>query len=165
MENIPWLDAPASLVKTSADPVGQGETETSNQHIVLGSESKTGGMPNYSSAVVAGRTVYLAGHGAGRDAEGNVIGRGDIEIQATAAFERMNKTLAAAGASFEDIVKMTVFTTRAELRSKVREVRQRYISQPPPASTSVVIAGLAHPDMLVEIEAVAVIPRERPATT
>jgi 2-iminobutanoate/2-iminopropanoate deaminase len=101
--------------------------------------------------------VYLAGHGPGRDADGNIVGRGDIEAQAIACFERLKKTLSAAGATFDDIVKMTVFTTKADLRPKVREVRMRYMRQPPPASTSVIITGLAHPDMLVEIEAIAVV--------
>ena len=128
-----------------------------NRHLISGKEAKIGGLPAYSSAVVAGNTIYLAGAVSGRDAAGNVIGRGDIEAQTVAVFESLKETLASASATFADLVKITVFATKLEYRAKIGEVRTRYISQPPPASTFVVVASLADPDFLVEIEGVAVI--------
>ena len=68
-------------------------------------------------------------------------------------------TKASAGATFADLVKITVFATKLEYRAKIGEVRARYISQPPPASTFVVVASLADPDFLIEIEGIAVIDR------
>jgi 2-iminobutanoate/2-iminopropanoate deaminase len=117
-----------------------------NRHVVSGKESKMAdGNPAYSSAVVSGNTIYLAGVTSGRDANGQVVGRGDIE-----------KQVIATGATFADLTKVTVFATKPEYRAKIGEIRARYFSQPPPASTFVVISGLADPDFLVEIEATAV---------
>ena len=130
-----------------------------NRHVISGKEAKVDGKPAYSSAVVAGNTIYLAGAVSGRDAAGNVIGRGDIEAQTVAVFESLQETLAAAGATFADLTKITVFATRLEYRAKIGEVRARYIRESPPASTFVVIASLADPDFLVEIEGMAVIGR------
>ena len=127
-----------------------------NRHVLSGKEAQFQGKPAYSSAVIAGDTIYLAGAVSGRDAAGNVIGRGDIEAQAVAVFESLKETLASAGATFADVTKITVFATKLEYRAKIGEVRARYIAQPPPASTFVVIASLADPDFLVEIEGVAV---------
>jgi enamine deaminase RidA (YjgF/YER057c/UK114 family) len=127
-----------------------------NRHLISGNEAKVDGKPAYSSAVVAGNTVYIAGAVSGRDAAGNVIGRGDIEAQTVAVFDNLKKTLASAGATFADLTKITVFATKLEYRAKIGEVRGRYIAQPPPASTFVVVASLADPEFLVEIEGIAV---------
>lgn len=127
-----------------------------NKHLISGNEATVDGKPAYSSAVVAGDTIYLAGAVSGRDAAGHVIGRGDIEAQAVAVYESLKQTLASAGATFADLTKITVFATKLEYRAKIGEVRSRYIAQPPPASTFVVVASLADPDFLVEIEGVAV---------
>lgn len=131
-----------------------------NRHLISGKETRVDGKPAYSSAVVAGNTIYLAGAVSGRDAAGNVVGRGDIEAQTVAVFESLKETLASAGATFADLTKITVFATKLEHRATIGEVRNRYISQPPPASTFVVVASLADPDFLVEIEGVAVTTQE-----
>jgi enamine deaminase RidA (YjgF/YER057c/UK114 family) len=72
-------------------------------------------------------------------------------------YERLKKTLAACGATFEDVVMMRVYTTVGADRAKLREVRSRYISQPPPGSTALIVQGLASPDMLCEVEMIAVV--------
>jgi 2-iminobutanoate/2-iminopropanoate deaminase len=127
-----------------------------NRHLISGKETKVDGKPAYSSAVVAGNTIYLAGAVSGRDASGNVIGRGDIEAQTVAVYESLKATLASAGATFADLTKIMVFATKVEYRAKIAEVRARYIPQPPPASTFDVVTSLADPEFLVEIEGVAV---------
>ena len=127
-----------------------------NRHVITGKEAKTDGKPSYSSAVVSGDTIYLAGAVAGRDSAGNVVGKGDIEAQTVAVFESLKATLASAGATFADLTKITVYATKLEYRATIAQVRSRYIPQPPPASTFVVIASLADPDFLVEIEGIAV---------
>ena len=128
-----------------------------NRHVISGKEAKVDGKPAYSSAVVAGNTIYLAGAVSGRDASGNVIGRGDIEAQTVGVFESLKETLASAGATFADLTKITVFATKLDYRAKIGQVRARYIPEAPPASTFVVVASLADPDFLVEIEGIAVI--------
>ncbi len=136
--------------------------ETANRHIISGHEAKTpDGKPAYASAVVAGNTIYLAGATSGRDSQGNVVGRGDIEAQTVAVYESLKKTLASAGATLADLTKITVFATKLEYRQKIGEVRGRYVPQPPPASTFVVITSLADPDFLVEVEGVAVVGTRR----
>ena len=127
-----------------------------NRHVITGKETKVDGKPAYSSAVVAGNTVYLAGAVSGRDANGDVVGRGDIEAQTVAVFENLKETLVSVGATFADLTKITVFATKLEYRAKIGQVRARYIKEAPPASTFVVVASLADPDFLVEIEGVAV---------
>ena len=130
---------------------------TESRHVITGHESKLDGKPAYSSAVVAGDTIYLAGATSGRDAAGNVVGGGDIEAQTVAVFESLEQTLAASGATFADLTKITVLATKLEYRAKIGEVRSHYIPQPPPASTFMVVSSLADPEFLVEIEGIAVV--------
>jgi len=72
-------------------------------------------------------------------------------------FESLKSTLAATHATFADLTKITVLATKLEYRAKIGEVRSRYIPQPPPASTFMVVSSLADPEFLVEIEGIAVV--------
>ena len=112
--------------------------------------------PTYTHVVKAGDTVYIAGQ-TPVDEQGQVVGRGDITAQTTQVFENIKKALTAAGADFSDLVKITVYVTDPRFRDALSEVRRRYLTDELPASTLVVVAGLANPDYLVEIEAIAVI--------
>jgi reactive intermediate/imine deaminase len=112
--------------------------------------------PTYSHVVKAGNTVYLAGQ-VPVDAQGQVVGRGDITAQATQVFENIGKALTAGGATFADLVKITVFITDPRFREPVSEVRRKYLGTDLPASTLLVVAGLAQPDYLLEIEGIAVV--------
>ena len=112
--------------------------------------------PTYSHVVKAGNTIYIAGQVA-QDEQGQIVGRGDITAQAVQIFENLKKALAAAGADFENLVKITVYVTDPRYREALAEVRNRYLGSALPASTLVVVAGLAQPDYLLEIEAVAVV--------
>jgi 2-iminobutanoate/2-iminopropanoate deaminase len=108
----------------------------------------------YSHAAKAGGLIFIAGQVA-QDMEGNVVGRGDIEAQAVQIFENVKAVLASAGATLDDIVKMTTYTTSQAYRPKIAEVRSRYFSTYFPPNTFVVVASLAAPEYLLEIEAVA----------
>lgn len=112
----------------------------------------------YSHAVAAaGRLVAIAGQVA-MDREGNLVGPGDPAGQAQQVFENLRMALAAAGATFADVVKLTFFVTDISFLPAVREVRDRYIdTERPPASTAVQVAALFQPEFLLEIEALAVI--------
>jgi enamine deaminase RidA (YjgF/YER057c/UK114 family) len=112
----------------------------------------------YSHAVVAtGRLVAIAGQVA-MDEQGELVGEGDAAAQAERVFENLRLALAAAGASFADVVKFGVFTTDISILPAVREVRDRYVDTAnPPASTAVQVGALFRPGYLLEIEALAVV--------
>lgn len=112
----------------------------------------------YSSGVEApsGRTVYVSGQVA-FDAEGKVIGEGDIKAQTETVLEHVKTVVEEAGGGMEDIVKVTVFITNMGLYDQIHEVRRRYFEEPFPASSMVEVSALIDPRLLIEIEAVAVI--------
>jgi enamine deaminase RidA (YjgF/YER057c/UK114 family) len=112
--------------------------------------------PNYSHAVKAGNTVYIAGQVA-RDERGAIVAAGDFRGQAHQVFANLERALASAGAGFKDVVKITVFLTDARYRDTLREVQPQYLGAALPASTQLVVAAWADPEYLIEIEAVAVL--------
>jgi enamine deaminase RidA (YjgF/YER057c/UK114 family) len=114
----------------------------------------------YSHAVAAsGRLVAIAGQVA-MDQDGNLVGAGDPKAQAQQVFENLRLALAAAGATFADVVKLTFFLTDVAYLPAVREVRDQFIDTGrPPASTAVQVAALFRPEFLLEVEALAVVER------
>ena len=111
----------------------------------------------YSHAAKAGGLVFVAGQIA-QDVEGALVGKGDIEAQAVQIFENLKAVLASAGATLDDVVKLTTYTTSLAYRPKIAEVRARYFKTYFPPNTFVVVASLATPEYLLEIEAVAAVP-------
>jgi 2-iminobutanoate/2-iminopropanoate deaminase len=98
------------------------------------------------------------------DVNGAIVGKGDLQVQVKQAFENLKIVLAAAGASFKDVVKMTYYVVnyKPEQIPMIREVRANYLAaENPPASTLVGVAALFHADVLIEIEAIAVIPNKK----
>jgi enamine deaminase RidA (YjgF/YER057c/UK114 family) len=115
--------------------------------------------------VTAGRPVYIAGQVA-LDPTGRLVGPGDIRAQAEQVFDNLGAALEAVGARFEQVVKLTYYLLDATQLPVVREVRDRYVNiQQPPASTAVEVRRLARDDLLIEVEAVAVIASFQPMTT
>ena len=112
----------------------------------------------YSHVTVAspGKLVFCAGAIA-VDAEGNVVGVGDIEAQTRQVMENLKVALASAGATFDDVVKITTWVTDATLFGKLAPVRAEYLREPYPASALLEVKGLMWPELLVEIEALAVV--------
>jgi enamine deaminase RidA (YjgF/YER057c/UK114 family) len=115
----------------------------------------------FSQVVVASgaRTVYTAGQ-VSIDEHGSLVGDGDLAAQTEQAMHNVGLALAAAGANFADIVKITtdVVNYKPEHRAIIGKARAPFfLSRKPPASTLVGVASLALPKWLVEIEAVAVI--------
>ena len=106
------------------------------------------------------RIVFVSGQIA-IDGQGRLVGEGDLGKQAEQVFQNLKACLAAAGATFEDVVKMTTYVVNysADQRPVIVAVRQKYLpADKPPASTLVGVQALARPDLLIEIEAVAVLP-------
>jgi len=104
-----------------------------------------------------GRTVYIAGQVA-FDKSGNLVGKGDFAAQATQVFENLKLALATAGATFDNLVKVTTFVTDLSQIQALREIRAKYYGKNAPASTLVQITQLASPAFMIEIEAIAVVP-------
>ena len=110
-------------------------------------------------AATAGTTIYVSGQVSVNE-RAEVIGVGDMRAQVERVFENLNAALAAAGATFRDVVKITYFVVglKPEHVVHIREVRRKYLdAQNPPASSLVGVAALVVPDWLIEIELVAVV--------
>ncbi len=105
-----------------------------------------------SPAVKAGNFIFVSGQNGSRDAEGNEV-RG-IEAQTRTCLENVKRVLAAAGASMDDAVKVTVFIRDAGDFARMNEVYQGFFPKDKPAR-STVVTGLVLPEMLVEIECIA----------
>ena len=113
---------------------------------------------SHAAEVRGGRTVYLSGQIA-LDADGNVVGAGDFEAQARQVFRNLGLVLDAAGLDFGAVVKLTTFLTETAHLQTFRRVRDEFVNTAaPPASTLVKVAGLVLPELLIEVEAVAVAP-------
>jgi enamine deaminase RidA (YjgF/YER057c/UK114 family) len=103
------------------------------------------------------RMLYLSGQVA-LDSTGALIGRGNFRAQADQVFKNLGAGLAAAGAGFADVVKLTYYVVDAKQVPVLREVRDQYINTAnPPASTLVEVRRLFREDVLLEIEAIAVL--------
>ncbi|MBM4044221.1 MAG: RidA family protein [Planctomycetes bacterium] len=89
------------------------------------------------------------------DADGKLVGKGDVEAQTRQVFLNLQRQLAEVGADFSHVVKMTYFLTRAEDIPAFRKVRQEFLTGDCPTASLLIVKGLADPDMLVEIEAMA----------
>ncbi|GAA1948838.1 RidA family protein [Kitasatospora viridis] len=112
-----------------------------------------------------GRTIAVSGQVA-FDEKGELVGPGDPEAQARQVFENLGRALAAAGATFADVLKLTFYVTDRDQLPALRVARDAVIdTERPPASTAMVVAGLFRPDVLVEVDALAVVPADAPAGT
>ena len=114
-------------------------------------------ISHYTDAVRAGDFLFVSGM-LPVDTGGAIVGTDDVTRQADQALSNVGAVLAAAGASFADVVKVTLYLRRIGDRAAINEVRRRHFGESRPASTLVEVSALAHPDALVEIEAVAVVP-------
>ena len=113
----------------------------------------------YTHVVLAadGRTVYVAGQVA-YDSTGALVGAGDFRAQAERVYANLRIALASAGATFSDVVKTTTYITDLANVATLREIRGKYLDPArPPANSLIPVATLARPDLLLEIEAVAVL--------
>jgi 2-iminobutanoate/2-iminopropanoate deaminase len=113
----------------------------------------------YAQAVRAGNTLYISGC-VSWDAEGNVVGKGDMKAQVHAVYTDLKQTLAAHGATFVHVVKENVFTTDMDALEANNDVRIGYYvndGSAPPASTWIGCTSLAAPGLMLEVECIAVL--------
>ena len=121
--------------------------------------------PAYSQVVVStpGKIIFIAGQ-VGVDKEGKIVSN-DLQAQAKQAFENIKTALAAAGATFDDVVKINWYVKnyKPEMRTMLRDVRSQYTSKEhPPSSTLIGVTSLATDEYLVEVEAIAIV-ADKPA--
>ncbi len=117
--------------------------------------------PGYSQIVKVsgGTTIYIAGQVAW-DAEGQIVGVGDFEEQARQVYRNLVTALAEAGATPSDLVRVGIYVVDHDLDKLkvIRSVRDQILNvDPPPASTLLGVERLAVPDLLIEVDAIAVV--------
>jgi len=117
-------------------------------------------ISHYTDGVVADGWIWISGMLA-VDAAGALIGGNDVVAQAERVHENIEAVLAKAGASFDDVVKVTVYLRRIGDRAAVNTVRRKFFGESRPASTLVEVSAFVLPDALVEIDAVARQPEGR----
>ena len=117
-------------------------------------------ISHYTDGVVADGWIWISGMLA-LDASGTLIGGDDVVAQAERVHENIGAVLAKAGATFADVVKITVYLRRIGDRAAVNTVRRKFFGESRPASTLVEVSAFVLPDALVEIDAVARQPEER----
>jgi 2-iminobutanoate/2-iminopropanoate deaminase len=115
-------------------------------------------ISHYTDAVRVGDLLFVSGV-VPVDGDGRLVGGDDVVAQARKVFENIGAVLAAAGASFADVAKVTVFLTDVDDRARINPIRQEFFGEARPASTLVEISRLAVPGAKIEVEAVARLPR------
>jgi reactive intermediate/imine deaminase len=113
-----------------------------------------------SQAMRVGDLLFVSGQAA-IDEHGQLVGVGDFDAQAEQAFANLERVLAAGGSTLRDVVKVTIFLTDMSNFPKIVELRGEWFSDPYPADTIVQVEALALPELVIEIEAVAVVRRTR----
>jgi len=107
-----------------------------------------------------GQVVHLKGQVA-LDASGTVVGAGDMRAQVRRVLTNIEAVLAPLGGRMSDVISLTHYTTDIRAFMRTGDIRKGFFAAPYPVTTTVEVAALYDPDLLVEITAVAEIPRER----
>ena len=109
--------------------------------------------PALSPGIQVGDFLYVSGHVA-TDESGNLVGPGDCEAQSRQVMANIRRVVEAAGGTMADVVKITCFLTDVANYPAYSKVRSETFPSDPPASSTVVVAALVRPELLVEVEAV-----------
>lgn len=109
----------------------------------------------YSQATLAGKLLFVAGTIA-ENQDGKIVGKGDIKKQTTQVLENIKAVIEAAGGTLRDVTRTTVYLTDFDNYFGMNEVYRSYFSVDPPARATVKVS-LRNPDVLIEIEATAVL--------
>jgi enamine deaminase RidA (YjgF/YER057c/UK114 family) len=104
-----------------------------------------------------GKMVFVSGLTA-KNESGAIVGVGDIRAQTKQVCENLKAAMRAAGGTLADIVRVDVYIKEMGGFKDIHEIRREYFGANPPASTMVAVAAFTHPDMLIEINAIAVLP-------
>jgi len=116
-------------------------------------------ISHYTDAVRVGDLLFVSGC-VPTDGQGNVVGGDDVAAQARKVFDNIGVILGAAGATFADVAKVTVYLTDVDDRAAINPVRQEVFGDARPASTLVEVSRLAIPGIKIEVEAIARVSRD-----
>jgi reactive intermediate/imine deaminase len=119
--------------------------------------SPNGVFSQATTIEATGRLVFVSGMTARRP-DGTIVGVGDVSAQTRQVCENVQAAVREAGGTLDDVCRVDVYVRNMEDFAKIHEVRAQYFSEPLPASTMVEVSKLAHPEYLIEISAIAVIP-------
>jgi len=128
-------------------------------HEMIAAGAPWPGRYTFSPAVRAGDLLFISGTTAVDDA-GQLVGAGDIVAQTRFIYQKFAALLAAAGAGFEHVVQTIEYITTTENYRGTADVRREFFRPPYPTATGVIVKGLLREGALIEISAVAVLPRE-----
>jgi len=114
---------------------------------------------SYSLVTISqpGRMVFIAGQTAS-DPEGNIVGVGDTRAQTRYIIGKIKRAVEAAGGTVDDLVAMNIFTTDVRYHRDINETRREVLGSNFPTSTMVQVVALARPELMLEVNAIAVIP-------
>jgi reactive intermediate/imine deaminase len=114
---------------------------------------------HYSNSVrvTAGPLLFIAGQ-VSIDAQGRLVGQGDVRAQAVQVLENIRAILRANGADMEDVLNVTVYVTDIRAFHDIADIRLRYFPKDGPASAIVEVSRLALPELMIEISAIAAVP-------
>ena len=118
-------------------------------------------LPFFAQAVKVGPMIFVSGQ-LSRDADGRIVGKGDMAAQTRQVIRNLQSVLKEAGADLRHVVKLTAFMTDMTRASDAWAVREEFFAARPPASTGVEVSRLIHPDFMIEMEAIAVIDEPPP---
>ena len=111
--------------------------------------------------VTGGTLVFIAGMTSRSEIDAQPVHRGDMRAQLRQCCENIGRALRAVGGDYADVVKTTTFTTDVDEYHRVNDERAKYFKSDLPTSALIGVVRLAHPDLMVELEVMAVIPTER----
>jgi len=147
---------PQSWMAGTSPDMTKGETATMKKSFVRGARAESRA---YSLSVItegAAKTIWVAGHTGAVDDAGKSLAV-DFDAQVRQTFRNIEKTLGEAGAKLADIVTMTVFLIDARYTTRMTELRVQIFGKDFPASAAITVAGFALPEMMIEIQCVAVV--------
>ena len=142
------------------DRVGTRDTKGSVRYIDPEGLHKNPAFTNVVVVEGPAKTVYVGGQDP-VDASGNIVGKGDVAAQTEQVLTNLRAALAAGGAGPEHIIKWNIYIVEGQsLQAGFAAFQNAWPQTPnPPAITGAYVAGLAHPDFLVEMDAIAVVPQ------
>ena len=132
-------------------------TDIARENIFPSGLSKPTGHWTTVTTARPGKLVFGSGLTA-KNEQGEIVGVGDIAAQTRQVCENLQKAMRAAGGTLADIVRIDVFIKEMAGFKEIHEVRRQYFGANPPASTMVAVSAFTHPDMLIEINAIGVVP-------
>jgi enamine deaminase RidA (YjgF/YER057c/UK114 family) len=119
--------------------------------------SQPSGVFSHATSIAARGTIVFVSGLVSRDADGTIVGIGDVAAQTRQVCENLKAAMEAAGGTLDDICRVDVYVRNMEHFPQIHAVRREYFKEPLPSSTMVEVSKMTSPEFLIEISAIAVI--------